>query len=139
MPSKEQRRRAREKNGIPEGLTEEFVDATYVVLRATDFAISKAIRNDMRLLDKYRKGRTAQVDNKVRLTPRDVEKLEKAALSYMPYSIKQCSQGAAEYSRVLKDATKIFNDYGDEKQMEKIKNRLPKVLGSACVFPEPEA
>lgn len=141
MPSRISKARAREKLGIPEGLspelTEKFMIASLVVTNATGFAISRALRNNTYLLEQYRRGNTDQ-NNRIRLSPYDVDKLTKNAISYLPDCIWNRAQYEDDPEQAYKGAMKIFKGYSHKEQMEKIRQRMPKVLSTVCVMPESE-
>ena len=133
-----QREQTLEKYGLPKGqkLTDEFMTASLVVTKAAKLAISKAYRNEPGVLNKLKKGRYAgNGDERIRLTPLEVKKIEQAALKQMNYCIRHYAQHEKEPVRVTEDAQKIFNDMGSEKQMDKIRRIMPNVLSSVCVMP----
>ncbi len=141
MTVREARKSALVKNGIPEDLSPEltnrFMTATLIVSRATDFAISKALISDRKLIERFRSGDTDK-SRRVELSRYDVEQLTHRALSRMPECIKNRAEYEEDSNLVRNDAIAIFESYGFEKQIEKIKSRMPKVLRAACVMPEPE-
>jgi|GEM_PF-3521646 len=133
---------AREKCRIPEGLneelTEKFMIASLIVTCATGLAVSKAFMNQYKLLKKAKTGGAAGEEPKIKLSHQDVDNLENGALSFMPDCIKHFSQYGVDPADVNRQAMEIFNGYGVEGQMDRMSDRLSKVLSNVCKMPEHE-